>query len=823
MVQTILTLLLSLYTLGLQAQFFEVGTLPMRYQSYFAEAYEQQAHIPKGMLEAVAFSQSRLRHLQPDQEAPSCIGLPQYWGTMGLVADGKGYFRQNLQKVAELSGYTAEAIKQNPRLHILAFAKAYGELAAGLSPRDWKGQAAVLLQLSELPLPTGSTGASFAADSYLYVVLNTLRSPSFRKQLQLSPIQLDLTAVFGENLSILQAKALTFSGEEIRSETGALYQSKAQFPCADVSPAFPHSVLQVAADASNFSSRAGSAISHITIHTMQGSYAGSISWFQNPAANVSAHYNIRSIDGQITQMVCEADKAWHVASANPYTIGIEHEGFVDDPTWYTDVMYRASADLSKDIAQRYGILRLRTYDINGDVGLNPISDGCFKIKGHQHYANQSHTDPEQYWDWNRYYDLINPEGLVPSSTFTSCAGSFTDPGGATGNYANDERVLYKIAPVGATQINLDFSSLDLEAGYDFLYIYDGDGVDDSLIATIDGTIIPPTISAFSGKMLLEFRSDCGFTRAGWEAHWSCSNQPPSCGLPQALSALSLSPNSALLQWADVPGATAYQLQYKQSIQTNWTTATTTQSQYRLDALAVDGWYQWKVKAICANASSRPAGGSFIHQSSMQGAGSTACEGTWTDIGGRLGNYRNNEDYWFTIAPPGAASVELSFSDFDLESGYDYMYFYDGMDGTAPQIGGAYSGSSLPPNIVASSGSLTIHFSSDGWISKGGWEASWTCQGSPAVAVQEQALESLKVFPNPAKGQVTFLWENAPAGELQLQLFDALGQQLTSRQYAHAGGAWQRTLDLEGLPKGWYFYRITQGKERQSGKLQVLGE
>src|SRR3546814_10857401 len=40
----------------------------------------------------------------------------------------------------------------------------------------------------------------------------------------------------------------------------------------------------------NYSSRSGTAVREVAIHTMQGSYAGSISWFQNSSSQVSAHY-----------------------------------------------------------------------------------------------------------------------------------------------------------------------------------------------------------------------------------------------------------------------------------------------------------------------------------------------------------------------------------------------------------------------------------------------------------------------------------------------------------------------------------------------------
>ena len=55
-------------------------------------------------------------------------------------------------------------------------------------------------------------------------------------------------------------------------------------------------------------------IRYIVIHVMQGSYNGAISWFQNPASNVSAHYLMRATDGDITQMVREKDIGYHAGN-----------------------------------------------------------------------------------------------------------------------------------------------------------------------------------------------------------------------------------------------------------------------------------------------------------------------------------------------------------------------------------------------------------------------------------------------------------------------------------------------------------------------------
>ncbi len=99
-------------------------------------------------------------------------------------------------------------------------------------------------------------------------------------------------------------------------------------------------------------------------------------------------------------------------------------------------------------------------------------------------------------------------------------------------------------------------------------------------------------------------------------------------------------------------------------------------------------------------------------------------GTVWDLGGPQRNYNNHEDYTYTIAPSGATSLQLSFTQFDVENNYDYLYIYDGTDATAPLIG-KYSGTTSPGTINASGGALTLRFTSDGATVKPGFTANWT--------------------------------------------------------------------------------------------------
>jgi N-acetyl-anhydromuramyl-L-alanine amidase AmpD len=124
----------------------------------------------------------------------------------------------------------------------------------------------------------------------------------------------------------------------------------------------------------NFSSPRLMAVSGVVVH-LQAGHGDLKDWFNNPASEVSAHYQNR-IDGSVKQFLAESDVAWHAgieakylvpgyegphkptwpyikpnANPNQYLIGIENEGVVTD-VW-PDVQVEKLTDLIADIAFRY--------------------------------------------------------------------------------------------------------------------------------------------------------------------------------------------------------------------------------------------------------------------------------------------------------------------------------------------------------------------------------------------------------------------------------------------------------------------------------------
>jgi hypothetical protein len=91
------------------------------------------------------------------------------------------------------------------------------------------------------------------------------------------------------------------------------------------------------------------------VHVMQGSLAGTDSWFHNPAARASAHFGVGNT-GTVLQWVDTDAVAWHACNANSRSIGVETEGFAGTP--FTDAQVRALGNLLKWANRHYPDIRL---------------------------------------------------------------------------------------------------------------------------------------------------------------------------------------------------------------------------------------------------------------------------------------------------------------------------------------------------------------------------------------------------------------------------------------------------------------------------------
>lgn len=151
-------------------------------------------------------------------------------------------------------------------------------------------------------------------------------------------------------------------------------------------------------------------------HDMEGYYLSTISYFKGCGfTGASVHYLVNGLQdstsdapaGEITQMISEANYAWHALCWNQHSTGTEHEGFVSNPAWYTEAQYQASAGITKHICEKFGYAKDRNHVVGHDEKRNAAWVTWANANLGINATCNTHTDPGAYWDWSHYIALIN--------------------------------------------------------------------------------------------------------------------------------------------------------------------------------------------------------------------------------------------------------------------------------------------------------------------------------------------------------------------------------------------------------------------------------
>ncbi|MCX5387390.1 N-acetylmuramoyl-L-alanine amidase [Streptomyces sp. NBC_00083] len=159
----------------------------------------------------------------------------------------------------------------------------------------------------------------------------------------------------------------------------------------------------------------GFGIRRIVIHDTEGSYDGTVSEFQNPENEASAHYIVKGDGSHVTQMVATKDESYHSdnKTVNMHSLGIEHVGYaIEDGSWFGEQLYETSAALVKYLAQRFSIPLDRDH-VFGHDEVPGILDGRVATM---------HWDPGPFWDWNHYMSLLGAPAATAGAAQMPQAG-----------------------------------------------------------------------------------------------------------------------------------------------------------------------------------------------------------------------------------------------------------------------------------------------------------------------------------------------------------------------------------------------------------------
>lgn len=784
-------LLLFLVPLTLFAQLVDPDKAD--YSGYFNNAYQEFPNIPRGILEAVAYGNTHIHHITHVQgQEESCIGLPLAYGVMGLTLDGKDYFTNNMVYVSNLSGVPVNEIIGSPEKNILAYAAAFNTIMSGLENQkddETKPQDIVfntLLALSELPQE--DEGQLFAVYTQLYSYFWFLGQEEFQAAYNFPNPDFDLQTLFGEeNYRVLSSDHVLISEDVITDTQGNIYKATGGNSAPTVQSTDYAPAIWNQAATCNFSSRSQS-ITAVVIHDVEGSYASCISWFKNCNAGVSAHYVVRSSDGQVTQMVLESKKAWHVGTENGYTIGIEHEGYAAQTGWYTNAMLQSSANLVKDICSSgYGINPATAY--NGpSCNCHSTQASSVKIRGHQHYPNTSKIDPGVNWPWTTFYNLIN-------NTTTTC-------GTPTG---------LSVSSVTATGATLSWTAVPGAMSYTIVYTSSSG----SVTANTFGTSL--VLSGLSPSTSYQFkvRAICGQSTSGSFSAAVSFTTP----ISTSSSNTTLVIGTATTPYSAHPFGTIYMDERVQYIfskaeltAAGWSSATPYLKSLAFNVSSAAPQSMGNFKITIAHTS----GSSFTSTSFLSGTNTTTVyTGTKTATQGwntfaftSAFQYNGTSSLLVTICWDNSSFTVNSAVLAKSHPNYVGLYYRADLSGSGPCAKTTGTRSFYRPNTKLEFSNVATLTMSQG-----------NSQNSPILV--SNGTRSFDIFPNPLNGTLlSGLIADMGDGAITLKIYDMLGRELFSENITLENGGFSIIL-ADGLLKSGLYTVVGVAETEQFTKRLVV--
>jgi len=200
------------------------------------------------------------------------------------------------------------------------------------------------------------------------------------------------------------------------------------------------------------------------------------------------------------------------------------------------------------------------------------------------------------------------------------------------------------------------------------------------------------------------------------------------------------------------------------------------------------------------------------------------EGVFTDMGGPRGDYFNNDDYTFTIAPQGATSIKMIFDEFSTQESRDTLYVYDG-ENTDGNILASFTGTpGINDTLTASSGAMSFRFVSDNSGVSSGWYARWASNDFVLnLAEKKFNLQVFKLFPNPVNNKLYAEISVLKDEKLNIKLINIDGACLKETYQTVKPG--NSTLNLSNLvlniKPGNYFISISSANFRLTKKILKL--
>ena len=204
--------------------------------------------------------------------------------------------------------------------------------------------------------------------------------------------------------------------------------------------------------------------------------------------------------------------------------------------------------------------------------------------------------------------------VTGSDTLHVCDYTIYDNGGAAGNYSSNCNSTLVLYPEDSSYTFILSGTVNIDWSFDHLYIYDGVGVNGTLLYQCNGSATFSNIRSDLGVVTINFQSDNLMQYSGFAISAMCVPRP-NCMSPSNLATTFIGTTTATLTWTEHGTATSWVVRYdtmdfNPSTDTAANTLSVSDTTVSLIGLDSNALYHVYVAADCGNESSFYIGTTF---------------------------------------------------------------------------------------------------------------------------------------------------------------------------------------------------------------------
>ncbi len=309
-----------------------------------------------------------------------------------------------------------------------------------------------------------------------------------------------------------------------------------------------------------------------------------------------------------------------------------------------------------------------------------------------------------------------------------------------------------------------------------------------------------------------------------------------CGAVSGLSTSAITQTGATLSWSAVSGATSYNVQYKVSSASSWTSTSTTSTSLTLSGLTAATAYSWQVQSVCPAGTGNYAASSFttlsntttctdVYESnnSLSAAKSIAVN---TNINALIGTSTDNDYFKFSNTST-QKNIRITLS--NLPADYDVrLYKSTGSQVAISQNGGTTT-ETIKYNNAATGTYYVRVYGYNGAYSASSCYTLNASISSTAFREEEEASQSPKalsdvqyaLFPNPSTGNVTLNMNfDDVMDRVDVRVYNTMGQEVKAYTFNEVAGFLQANIEMNDAPNGLYSVVINSPMGRETRKLII---